>query len=97
MIVAKHDGSEQFSIPFNFPGIANAEHVTIYHPVPGGVVMQIDSGNAVFVPTVRLVYDGIDEQGRAFGIRLESTMAQMMQVGAMLGAAMQQQMGSEEG
>lgn len=95
--IARHDGTEYFTLPFNVEG-GVPDHVITYFPVPGGVVMYIDIATAQFIPTCRLEYD-LTKDGKAANVRLTSTLPQMM-MGAMAmanAADLMTQLGQQEG
>jgi hypothetical protein len=78
-LIAKHDGTEYFSIVhLSLPEL-------YYLPVPGGVVMLFGAGS-VFIPMCRLEYD-LADNGHPTNVHLTSTLAQVMLGSAMAGMA----------
>jgi len=91
-LVAAHDGTEYFSVPFH-NGTPDV-WIVRYLPVPGGVVIASD-GTPVFVPMCRLEYD-LAENGQAINVHLTSTLPQLLMGAAMASAAEMQSLLQQE-
>lgn len=93
-MVAKHDGTECFNVTIEGPkGCSNDIcEVVSYIPVPGGVIAIFTGSSAVFIPMARLEYELAGfEASEISNVHLTSTMAQLLQAGAMIGATIGQQ------